>query len=218
MWSVITKCAYLIPHLHICPNWLITKNQICNNWYAYVKSYLRSLPTYAPKGGPRCIFCEYSEPVSRELQNSSLFLYKGIGDSWFFLFFWACSSFSVGLQVYACTQQNTYSISHLHGTVTTQWLDSDSVVTFDNWQVSGLGRISKNTDKSSIRGLLLAQIWVMTKKLKIAAVIIPAANQMFFHCFLNGLIIYFVFVSDCIRWDRTCSIKKRKRWIAIHVG
>ena len=25
MWSVITKCAYLIPHLHICSDWLITK-------------------------------------------------------------------------------------------------------------------------------------------------------------------------------------------------
>ena len=24
-WSVITKCAYLIPHLHICSDWLITK-------------------------------------------------------------------------------------------------------------------------------------------------------------------------------------------------
>ena len=25
MWSVITECAYLIPHLHICSDWLITK-------------------------------------------------------------------------------------------------------------------------------------------------------------------------------------------------
>ena len=25
------QCAYLIPHLHICSNWLITKNKICNN-------------------------------------------------------------------------------------------------------------------------------------------------------------------------------------------
>ena len=24
-WSVVTKCAYLIPHLHICSDWLITK-------------------------------------------------------------------------------------------------------------------------------------------------------------------------------------------------
>ena len=24
-WSVITKCAYLIPHLHICSHWLITR-------------------------------------------------------------------------------------------------------------------------------------------------------------------------------------------------
>ena len=24
-WSVITKCTYLIPHLHICSDWLITK-------------------------------------------------------------------------------------------------------------------------------------------------------------------------------------------------
>ena len=25
MWSVVTKCAYLIPHLCICSDWLITK-------------------------------------------------------------------------------------------------------------------------------------------------------------------------------------------------
>ena len=24
-WSVVTECAYLIPHLHICSDWLITK-------------------------------------------------------------------------------------------------------------------------------------------------------------------------------------------------
>ena len=30
------------------------------------------------------------------------------------------------------TQENSYSISHLLGTVTTQWLDSDGVVTVDN--------------------------------------------------------------------------------------
>ena len=36
---------------------------------------------------------------------------------------------------WAYTQQNSYSISHLLGTVTTKWLDSDSVVTVVNcWQ------------------------------------------------------------------------------------
>ena len=25
MWSVVAECAYLIPHLHICSDWLITK-------------------------------------------------------------------------------------------------------------------------------------------------------------------------------------------------
>ena len=25
MWSIVTECAYLIPHLHICSDWLITK-------------------------------------------------------------------------------------------------------------------------------------------------------------------------------------------------
>ena len=41
------------------------------------------------------------------------------------------------------TQQNSFSISHLLDTVTTQWPDSDSVVTFDdsqqhgNWAVNG---------------------------------------------------------------------------------
>ena len=34
-----------------------------------------------------------------------------------------------------CTQQNSFSISHLLGTVITLWLDSDGVVTVDNcWQ------------------------------------------------------------------------------------
>ena len=35
------------------------------------------------------------------------------------------------------TQQNSYSISHLLGTVTTLWLDSDGVVTVDNCQQHG---------------------------------------------------------------------------------
>ena len=113
----------LIPHLHICSDWLITKkwnNQSCvwatltklgiwvvmgtstthvvcrhqmgifNTSFAYlfwmannkeikyaiidmpnVKSDLRSLPIYAPKGSPHCIFCEYSEHASQEPQNSS---------------------------------------------------------------------------------------------------------------------------------------------------
>ena len=39
------------------------KNEICNNWYAHVKSNFTSLST-STKGGPRCIFCEYSERVS----------------------------------------------------------------------------------------------------------------------------------------------------------
>ena len=51
-WSVVIKCTCLIPYLHICSNWLITKNQICNNWYAHVKSDLRSLPTYAHQRRP----------------------------------------------------------------------------------------------------------------------------------------------------------------------
>ena len=25
MWSTVTVCAHLIPHLHICSDWLITK-------------------------------------------------------------------------------------------------------------------------------------------------------------------------------------------------
>ena len=27
MWSVLTECAYLITHLHICSDWLITKKK-----------------------------------------------------------------------------------------------------------------------------------------------------------------------------------------------
>ena len=54
MWFVITKCAYLIPHLHICSDWLITtkainiqsseskvyglqwRNLVCGYWWAEV--------------------------------------------------------------------------------------------------------------------------------------------------------------------------------------
>ena len=25
MWSVVTKCTYFVPHLHVCSDWLITK-------------------------------------------------------------------------------------------------------------------------------------------------------------------------------------------------
>ena len=38
------------------------------------------------------------------------------------------------LVISTTTQKNSYSISHLHCTVTTRWLDSDGVVTVDNWQ------------------------------------------------------------------------------------
>ena len=37
----------------------------------------------------------------------------------------------------AITQQNSYSNSHLLGTVTAQWLDSDGVVTVDNCRQQG---------------------------------------------------------------------------------
>ena len=47
------------------------KNQICNNWYAHVKSDLNHFQLMPTKGCPRCTFCEYSEGISRELQNSS---------------------------------------------------------------------------------------------------------------------------------------------------
>ena len=52
MWSVVTKCAYLIPRLHICSDWLITKKsniKLCKNmptWYVGSdghKYYPRSL-------------------------------------------------------------------------------------------------------------------------------------------------------------------------------
>ena len=33
MWSVITRCIYLLPHLHTCSNWPITKNQISRDLY-----------------------------------------------------------------------------------------------------------------------------------------------------------------------------------------
>ena len=41
-WSVVTKCAYLIPHLHICSHWLITRKvkiqsfvwaKVIRTWY-----------------------------------------------------------------------------------------------------------------------------------------------------------------------------------------
>ena len=52
---VISKWAYLIPHLHFC----------------YKKANLQSTSLHSPKGSPRCVFCEYSERVSWKLQDSS---------------------------------------------------------------------------------------------------------------------------------------------------
>ena len=61
-WSVVTKCAYLIPHFHICSDWLLTIK---------IKYNLQGTSWHFPKGGPGCIFCDYSERISREPQNSS---------------------------------------------------------------------------------------------------------------------------------------------------
>ena len=58
--SVITECAYLIPHLHICYNKKEGKSP--------------PAPRHFTKGGPRCTLCEYSECVSREPRNSSVFI------------------------------------------------------------------------------------------------------------------------------------------------
>ena len=43
----------------------------------------------------------------------------------------------------SCTQQNSYSINHLLGAVTTQWLDSDGVVTVDNCQQHSYFTVNK---------------------------------------------------------------------------
>ena len=39
MWSVVAKCAYLIPHLHICSDWLITKKSNIQSsvWATWMK-------------------------------------------------------------------------------------------------------------------------------------------------------------------------------------
>ena len=37
MWSVITECAHLIPHLHICSDWLIKKSNIQSSVWATLK-------------------------------------------------------------------------------------------------------------------------------------------------------------------------------------
>ena len=69
---------------------------------------------------PNCIFCgQYGESQEQWLENWSYWL---ISIGWWML----------GL-VSHYTQQNSYSISHLLGTVTTWWLHSDSDI--DNcWQ------------------------------------------------------------------------------------
>ena len=38
-WSVVTECAYLIPHLYICSDWLITKmsNIYSSVWATLIK-------------------------------------------------------------------------------------------------------------------------------------------------------------------------------------
>ena len=33
MWTVVTECTYLIPHFHICSDWLIQKRQISRVLY-----------------------------------------------------------------------------------------------------------------------------------------------------------------------------------------
>ena len=39
MWSVVIKCAYLVPHLHICSDWLISKklNKQSSVWATLMK-------------------------------------------------------------------------------------------------------------------------------------------------------------------------------------
>ena len=35
-WSVVTKCAYLVPHLHTCTDWPIKKSNIQSSVWATV--------------------------------------------------------------------------------------------------------------------------------------------------------------------------------------
>ena len=56
---VITKCAYLIPHLQIC----------------HKKANIQSTSCHSSKGGPRCIFSEYGKCINQELRNSRCFFF-----------------------------------------------------------------------------------------------------------------------------------------------
>ena len=65
-------------------------------------------------------------------------------------------------------QQNSYSISHLLGTVTTQWLESDSVVTvagstvttrFINYVVTVLPEVNNGNYTIIVRSLCLVGDW-----------------------------------------------------------
>ena len=58
-WSVITKCAYLIPHLHICSDWLITKK---SNIHKSVWAMLMKLGMWVVGGGGTSttnVFCHH---------------------------------------------------------------------------------------------------------------------------------------------------------------
>ena len=83
-----------------------------------------------------CNFCAYPK-MHLDLMNTWGLIFSVnayMSDVWF----WICTRFSI---IQLSTQQNSYSISHLQGTVTIQWLHSDDEVTVrprhrDYWTVT----------------------------------------------------------------------------------
>ena len=56
-WSVINECAYLIPHLHICSDWLITKKSYLEFCMGYIDE-----TWYLASDGPKYYTCGLSTP------------------------------------------------------------------------------------------------------------------------------------------------------------
>ena len=67
MWSVSTKCACLIPHLHICSHWLITRKV---NIYCLPDSHISKLQrtqNSAARLVTRTRFSDHITPVLRDV-------------------------------------------------------------------------------------------------------------------------------------------------------
>ena len=82
MWSVVTNCTYLIPHLHILIDWRTFFHQ---HWFLTVRTFftvaiaMPENPPFDPHTEPKAAYTEYS--VNIEPWNSS-FSFQIFPDNW----------------------------------------------------------------------------------------------------------------------------------------